>query len=110
MNIEKVIQLLIGTEDEKDTEGFLHFLSDKLWGLYNEYIMDKVKMAECEIKWNLKIPNAKENQEYSLTVEMPKLESNILSGTEIYIEDVKGLDKDTHGLLLAVAPDHKVSL
>lgn len=107
MNIEKVIQLLIGTEDEKKAEGFLHFLSDKLWGLYNEYIMDKVKMAESEIKWNLNIPNAKENQEYSQTVAMPMLDSAMLAGVEICLEDVRGIDKDKHGLLLAVAPDHK---
>lgn len=107
MNIEKVTQLLIGTEDEKKAEGFLHFLSDKLWGLYNEYIMDKVKIAENEIKWNLNIPNAKENQEYSQTVAMPMLDSAMLAGVEICLEDVRGIDKDKHGLLLAVAPDHK---
>ena len=107
MNIEKVIQLLIGTEDEKKAEGFLRFLSEKLWGLYNEYIMDKVKMAESEIKWNLNIPNAKENQEYSQTVAMPTFESAMLAGVEISIEEVKGIDPEKHGLLLAVAPDHK---
>lgn len=107
MTLDKALQLLIGTDDEKKAEGFLHFLSGKLWGLYNEYIMDKVKMAESEIKWNLNIPNAKENQEYSLTVEMPKLESAYFSDVEIFLEDVKGLNKDTHGLLLAVAPDKK---
>lgn len=107
MTIDKALQLLIGVDDEKKAEGFLQFLSDKLWGQYNEYIMDKVKMAENEIKWNLNIPNAKENQEYSLTVEMPKFESDIFPGVDISLEDVKGLDKDTHGLLLAVAPDKK---
>lgn len=107
MNIDKVLQLLIGTEDEKKTEVFLRFLSDKLWGLYNEYIMDKVKMAENEIKWNLNIPNAKENQEYSQTVAMPTLDSAMFDGVEIHLEDVKGVDSEKHGLLLAVAPDHK---
>ncbi len=107
MNIDKVLQLLIGTEDEKKAEGFLRFLSDKLWGLYNEYIMDKVKMAESEIKWNLNIPNAKENQEYSQTVAIPTLDSAMLAGVEICLEDVKGIDQEKHGLLLAVAPDHK---
>lgn len=107
MNIEKVMQILIGTEDEKKAEGFLRFLSGKLWGLYNEYTMDKVKMADSEIKWNLNIPNAKENQEYSLTLEIPQFDSKVLSGVEICLEDVKGLDKDTHGLQLEVAPDHK---
>ncbi len=107
MNIDKISQLIIGTDDEKKAEGFLRFLSKKLWGLYNEYIMDKVKMAENEIKWNLNIPNAKENQEYTLTVEMPKLESKALPGVEIQLEEVKGLDEDTHGLHLAIAQDRK---
>ncbi len=69
--------------------------------------MDKVKMAESEIKWNLNIPNAKENQEYSLTVEMPQTLSTVLPGVEICLKNVKGLDRDTHGLLLEVGPDRK---
>lgn len=107
MTVDKILQTLIGTDDDKKVEGFLHFLSDKLWGLYNEYIMDKIKMAESEIKWNLNIPNAKENQEYTLTVNMPEVSSSILPGVEICLESVKGLEKDTHGLILAVNPDQK---
>ncbi len=107
MNIEKVIQLLIGTEDEAKAENFLRFLSDKLWGQYNDYMMDKVKMAESEIKWNLNIPNAKENQEYSQTIAMPEVNSAILAGLEICLEEVKGVGLETHGLLLTVAPDRK---
>lgn len=107
MTIDKALQILIGINDDKNAEDFLRFLSNKLWGLYNDYIMDKVKMAENEIKWNLNIPNAKENQEYSQIISMPKLESNVFSGIEICLEDVKGLNQDTHGLLLEIAPDHK---
>lgn len=106
MTIGRILQLLIGTSDNKKTEDFLRFLSDKLWGLYNEYTMDKIKVAENEIKWNLNIPNAKENQEYSQAVEMPKLDSTVLPGVEISLESVKW-DKDLHGLRLAVAPDKK---
>ena len=107
MTLDKALQILIGSDDEKKAEGFLRFLSGKLWGQYNEYIMDKVKMAENEVKWNLYLPNAKENQAYSQTVEMPRFESKTLPNVEICLESVKGLDQDTHGLLLAVAPDHK---
>lgn len=107
MNVEKVIQLLIGIEDEAKAESFLRFLSSKLWGQYNDYMMDKVKMAESEIKWNLNIPNAKENQEYSQTIALPEVNSAILAGLEICLEEVKGVGLETHGLLLTVAPDRK---
>lgn len=107
MNIEKALQTLIGTKDEEKAERFLRFLSGKLWGLYDEYIMDKVKMAENEIKWNLCIPNAKETQEYAQTVQMPEVASPLLPNVEISLKEVKGLAPDTHGLSLTVAPDGK---
>ncbi len=107
MTIDKILKILIGTEDDKRAEGFLRFLSEKLWGSYNEYIMDKIKMATNEIKWNLNIPNAKENQEYSQLVDMPKVSSSIFPDTEICVVSVTGLDKDTQGLALAVSSDQK---
>lgn len=64
-------------------------------------------MAESEIVWNLNIPNAKENQTYSQTVEMPRLASEKLAGVDIVLESITGLDEETHGLLLNVAPDGK---
>lgn len=107
MTIDRALDILLGTGNEKKAEGFLAFLSEKLWGQYNEYIMDKVKMAENEIKWDLNIPNAKESQEYSQVVNMPTLSSSLLPGVEIRLENVKGVNKETHGLCLTVAQDHK---
>lgn len=60
MNIDKVLQILLEDCNDDKAENFLRFLSGKLWNLYDEYLMDKIKMAESEIVWNLNIPNAKE--------------------------------------------------
>lgn len=105
MTFEKIIQTIIGDANDERAEGFLRFLSSKLWGLYNDYLMDKIKVAESEIVWNLNMPNAKENQIYNQTVEMPKVSSAQLPEVEILLDDVVGLEQDIHGLQLMVAPD-----
>ena len=107
MNIDKIFQILIGDKNEDKTEEFLRFLSGKLWSLYDEYLMDKIKMAENEIVWNLNIPNAKENQTYAQTVMMPSITTKLLPGANIVLEEVSGLDEECHGLKLSVAPDGK---
>ena len=107
MEIDKIIQTLVGTNDEKKLEGFLRFLSDKLWSLYSDYIMDKVKVAENEISWNLNIPNAKENQEYIETIMIPEVKSSVLPGLDISLEEVSGIEKEKHGLIVTVSPDGK---
>ena len=107
MDIDKVLQILIGDNKEDKAESFLRFLSGKLWNLYDEYLMDKIKMAESEIVWNLNIPNAKENQAYAQTIEMPILSLEQLVGVETVLEGVTGLDEETHGLILTVSPDRK---
>lgn len=107
MNIDKVLQILIGDNKEDKAESFLRFLSGKLWNLYDEYLMDKIKMAESEIVWNLNIPNAKENQAYAQTIAMPILSLEQLAGVEIILEGVTGLNEETHGLILTVSPDGK---
>lgn len=105
MTFEKIIQTIIGDTNDERAEGFLRFLSSKLWGLYNDYLMDKIKVAGSEIVWNLNMPNAKENQIYNQTVEMPKVSSAQLPEVEILLDDVVGLEQDIHGLQLMVAPD-----
>lgn len=105
MTFDKIIQTFIGDTNDERAEGFLRFLSSKLWGLYNDYLMDKIKVAESEIVWNLNMPNAKENQIYNQTVEMPKVSSAQLPEVEILLDDVVGLEQDIHGLQLMVAPD-----
>lgn len=107
MDIDKIIDTLIGNKDDKKVENFLRFLSDKLWNLYNDYLMDKIKMAENKIVWDLNIPNAKENQEYEVTVDMPVLDPDGLDGMEIVLVSVSGLDKNIHGLSLVTAADGK---
>ncbi len=107
MELDKILQILIGSDNERKIEGFLHFLSDKLWGLYDDYIMDKVKVAENEIPWNLNMPNAKENQEYAETILVPEVKSSILPGLEICFEEVCGLEQEKHGLIATVSQDGK---
>lgn len=107
MTLDKALQILIGNQEDDKAEKFLHFLSDKLWELYNLYVMDKMKMADGELKWNLNIPNAKENIEYNQTIIMPQVNSDIFDNVELELVDAKGLDEDKHGLKLTVAPDGK---
>lgn len=108
MEIDKIIQTIVGTDDEKKLEGFLRFLSDKLWNLYRDDIMDKVKVAENEICWNLNIPNAKENQEYMETIPIPEVKSSfVLPGLDISIEEVSGIEKEKHGLTVTISQDGK---
>ncbi|MDO4367974.1 MAG: PP2C family serine/threonine-protein phosphatase [Bacteroidales bacterium] len=107
MTLDRALQLLIGNKDDDKAEKFLRFLSSKLWGLYNTYVMDKVKMADGELKWNINVPNAKENIEYNQIIAMPQVNSDIFEGVELELVDVKGLDEDKHGLKLTIAPDGK---
>lgn len=106
MDINKVIDLIIAGKEEKKVEDFLKFLSDKLWGLYNEYLMDKVLIIENEIKgWNFSIANAKENKPFEQTIEMPSVTS--MPGVSVIIKDVSGLNEETHGLTLKVSEDRR---
>lgn len=107
MELDKILQILIGSDNDKKTEGFLRFLSSKLWGQYRDYIMDKVKAAESEILWNFNIPNAKENQEYTETIPAPDVKSSVLPGLELRFEEVCGLEKEKHGLAVIVSQDGK---
>lgn len=107
MTIDKIIQAIIGDVSEEKEKGFLSFISEKLWRQYNDYLMDKIKVAESEIVWNLNMPNAKENQIYNQTVEMPKVSSVQLTGVEIILDEVLGLEPNIHGLQLVIAPDKK---
>lgn len=107
MTIDKVLQILIGNQDDEKAKMFLQFLSEKLWGLYKAYVMDKIKMINGELIWNLNIPNAKENIEYNQTVIMPHINSDLFSNVELELVDIKGLNKETHGLNLTIAQDKK---
>ena len=101
MNIEKIIDILCEDRDEKKVEGFVRFLSDKLWNQYNDYLMDKVLITENEVKAiAFNIPNAKENQPYDQKVVLPE-ESKVI------IESVTGLSVEQHGLSIEVADDKK---
>lgn len=107
MNIDKIIEVIIGDNNQDRTEGFLRFISEKLWCLYDEYIMDKIKMAENYIKWNLDLPNAKENQTYSNTVTIPTIPGDKLPGMELVLVSAEGLDETNHGLSISISSDKK---
>lgn len=101
MNIEKIIDILCAGKDDKKVEGFLTFLADKLWNQYNDYLMDKVLIAENEVKSiSLHIPNAKEGQPYDQTVSLP-------DGCKVGIVSVTGLTVEEHGLSIEVGQDKK---
>lgn len=107
MTLDKALQIIIGNQDDDKAEKLLRFLSDKLWNQYKEHIMDKIKTVNGELKWNLNIPNAKENIEYNQTIIMPQVNSDMFNNVDLELVDVKGLDEDNHGLKLTVAPDGK---
>lgn len=107
MTLEKALQIIIGNQDDDKAERFLQFLSDKLWGQYKTHVMDKIKMADGDLKWNLNIPNAKENIEYNQAVVMPQFSSDLFKDVELQLVGVSGLDEEKHGLKLDVAPDGK---
>lgn len=101
MNIEKIIDILCEGRDENKVEGFVRFLVDKLWNQYNDYLMDKVLIAENEVKAIVfNIPNAKENQPYDQKVLLPE-------NSKVVIESVTGLALEQHGLSIEVAEDKK---
>ncbi len=107
MSIEKIIQILLANNNEENAEHFLGFLSDKLWNLYYDYLMEKLKVAENEMVWNLNIPNAKENQEYHCVVTLPEIHSSILPNASVIINSVSGINNEEHGLILSIAEDKK---
>ena len=98
MNIEKIIDILCQDKSNEQTEGFLAFLSDKLWNLYNEHLMDNVLVVTNKVNaLALSVPNAKENQEYSQTVDIPD-ENMVLVA-------VKGISEEEYGLKVVVSED-----
>ena len=112
MTLEKALQIIIGNQEDDEAEKFLKFLSEKLWGLYNTYVMDKIKMLDGDLKWDFTIPNAKENIVYNQTVPMPQVVSRQsddveLVDVEAILLNVTGLDEEKHGLKLEVALDGK---
>lgn len=112
MTLEKALQIITGNQEDDEAEKFLKFLSEKLWGLYNTYVMDKIKMLDGDLKWDFTIPNAKENIVYNQTVPMPQVVSRQsddveLVDVEAILLNVTGLDEEKHGLKLEVAPDGK---
>lgn len=98
MNIEKIIDIVCQGKKDEQVEGFLNFLSDKLWNQYKEHLMDKVLVVENKVKaLSFAIPNAKEGKEYLQTVNVPD--------EKIVLVDVKGISEETHGLRIIVAED-----
>lgn len=107
MTIDKAFQIILGKKEDSQAERFLHFLSEKLWGQYKEYIMDKVKMLDGELTWSLNIPNAKESIEYNQTIIMPQPNPETYGNVALKLVDVRGLDEEQHGLKLSIAEDGK---
>lgn len=101
MSIEKMIDILCEGKDSKMVEGFIKFLGEKLWKQYDDYLMDKVLIAENEFKAiPFNIPNAKENQPYEQQVFLPE-------GCKAVIESVTGLSIEDQGLRIEVSENKK---
>ena len=109
MDLDKIINLLINEKDENKAEGFIKFLSEKLWGYYKEYLMNKETIGKEEVnRWRFDLQNAKENKPYdSKWVEIPAIQDSNLKGVEVQILEVNGLSEDVHGLVVEVAEDGK---
>ena len=108
MDIEKIINLLINEQDESKAEGFIKFLSDKLWGYYKEYLMNKETIGREEVNsWHLSLKNAKENAYYEEEVTVKPLNNSLLEGVDVQILQVKGLDEESHGLKVEILEDGK---
>ena len=62
MELQSIIDSLLEGKSSERIEGFIKFLSEKMWNEYNSYLMDKVLIIKNEVNaiaFNL--PNAKEN-------------------------------------------------
>lgn len=108
MELEKIINILINNQKGEKAEGFIKFLSEKLWGLYTEYLMNKETIGKEEVNhWRFDLPNAKENVQYDKEIEIQELKDSNLSGIEVVLLGVKGLVEDTHGLSVSISDDGK---
>lgn len=101
MTLEETFKILFGGKDEKEVMGFLKFLVKKEWKAYNDYLMDELQAAASKINWDIRIPNAKEGQEYNQTVDVSRLSEQLV------LESVTGLTEAEHGLKLIVADDKR---
>lgn len=106
MNIEKFLELILAGKEEKKAEEFLKFVSSQWWESYNEYLMNKVLIAENEVKsWNILLANAKENKPFEQKVDMPTITS--IPNVSVVVKDVKGLSEEFHGLKITIGEDGK---
>ena len=105
MTIEQMLQLLVAGHDEEQTKRFLEFLSQKLWGQYDNYVMDLVKMMDGQLNWNLPLPNAKEGQPYQQTAPLPQVDPTAHPGVRLELVGVEGLNEEKHGLRLEPTAD-----
>lgn len=108
MDINYVINKLTGGQSEKRVDDFLKFLSDKLWELYNDYLMNKEFVGRAEVnQWRFDLPNAKENVPYEKVIEVKSLTNTLLDGIEVQVLEVKGISEETHGLAAEILDDGK---
>lgn len=104
MNIEKIIDILTAGQKEEKVDGFLRFLSDKLWDKYNEFLMDKIVVLQGDIsKWTPNLPNASENKPYSCEISLPEVVS--LPDVAIEIVEISGITEEQHGLNVSLSED-----
>ena len=107
MDIDNIIRAFCNGKNEKQVEGCLKFLSDKIWNLYTDYLMDKVLIIENEMnKWAFNLPNAKEGCPYEKTCDIPQKLLTVPEA-EIRIDNVAGLSPEQQGLSIIVADDKK---
>lgn len=100
MNTDQIIDILCKGKDEERMNDFLQFLSNKLWNLYNSYLMDQILIIENEVNsLTINLPNAKENKPYDYTYVLPDNQDKMC------IIGLEGLTSETHGLSLKVAED-----
>ena len=105
MDIDNIIRAFCNGKNEKQVEGCLKFLFDKIWNQYTDYLMDKVLIIENEMnKWAFNLPNAKEGYPYEQTCDIPQKLLTVPEA-EIQIDNVAGLSPKQQGLSIIVADD-----
>lgn len=108
MDINRIINILTRGKNEKQSEGFINYLSDMLWNLYDDYLMNRGVIAKGEIsRWHFDLPNAKENVEYVKVIEIPELKDSNLVGAAVQVLEVKGIPSEELGLNVEVSDNGK---
>lgn len=100
MDLDEIIRNFFQGRSEEEKRDFLGFMFGKIWGQYDQQVMDRQLMIENEVNaMALPIPNANEGKPYEFVVALPPDKASMV------ISKVEGLTTDTLGLETILADD-----